>query len=329
MGYNFSMQLRAIKRLGALACLLLVLTVVTLPFGVYAAGPLENAIVPACDRVSQDGVGFSGACQLCDLVKLANNMVHFAVALSVIVATLMFAYAGFLYVTAASKPDNIKTAHGIFVKVFVGLVIILVAWLVVDIIMKTLASNEVSGPWKEIECIDYPDNDGQDLTPADRLPIQSGDTGTGTGGAGSTSVTCPDCQDVTVFTPKSGVNRGAAAALHAKLTAFHSALGNKGSWLRITEGWPPRSSAHVGTSRHNNGTAVDMGFTNDGFYTPANITDVIQAATGVGLGIVYEVPYATGSSQCTSARAAFSGSVASHVSCNDDATDKHFHVTYP
>ncbi len=327
MGYNFRMQLSVVRRFVALAGLLVVLVFLAFPIGV-SAGPLDNPIVPACDRVGQDGVGFSGACQLCDLVKLANNITHFAVAFSVIVAALMFAYAGFLYVTASSKPDNIKTAHGIFVKVFVGLVLILVAWLVVDVIMKTLANNKISEPWKEIECIDYPDNDGQDLTPAEQLPIEGGTIGTGTG-TGTTSVQCPDCENVTVFSHKSGVNYAAAGALHAKLTAFHTALASKGSWLRITEGWPPRSSAHVTASRHNNGTAVDMGFTSDGFYTTANITDVIEAATGVGLGIVYEVPYASGSAACTSARAAFSGSVASHVSCNDDATDKHFHVTYP
>jgi hypothetical protein len=122
---------------------------------------LNGALVPTCDAADQAGAFgegniFTGACQLCDLVKLADNLIRFAVAFSVIVATLMFAYAGFLYFTASASEGNIKKAHGIFSKVFGGLVIILVAWLVVDIIMRTLVNQEGGNLWHEIECAEYP-----------------------------------------------------------------------------------------------------------------------------------------------------------------------------
>lgn len=94
-------------------------------------------------------------CQACDLVQTANNGIRFAVAFSVIVATIAFLYAGILYFTAAADPKNIEKAHNIFKSVFVGLVILLVAWLVIDIVMRTLTESKW-GPWNEISCRNYP-----------------------------------------------------------------------------------------------------------------------------------------------------------------------------
>jgi len=144
----------------------------------------DQAIVPTCDAADQAGVGFAGACQLCDLVKLTHNLINFAVAFTTIVATLMFTYAGLLYFTASANPENIKKAHGIFMKVFGGLVIILAAWLVIDILVRTLAGEKIGegrpwGPWNEIQCAPYPSG-GQLQTEA---PGPTGVIG-GAGGAG-------------------------------------------------------------------------------------------------------------------------------------------------
>ncbi|TAJ15820.1 hypothetical protein EPO56_00810, partial [Patescibacteria group bacterium] len=85
----------------------------------------DTGLVPQCS-------GFE--CRACDLVELSNNVINFAIAFSVIVATLMFAYAGILYVTAANAgQEQIKKAHKIFVNIFVGLLIVLLAWLLVNI----------------------------------------------------------------------------------------------------------------------------------------------------------------------------------------------------
>lgn len=145
------------------------------------ADALTDAIVPQCDQTGAYGTAFSGACQLCDLVKLARNLINFAVAFSVIVATLMFTYAGVLYFTSAAK-DNIKKAHGIFIKVFVGLVIILSAWLVVDLIMGTLVGQSFLGslPWQSFQCTAYPN--GPALSNINLSNISSGGGGGGGGG---------------------------------------------------------------------------------------------------------------------------------------------------
>jgi len=48
-----------------------------------------------------------------------------------------------------------KKAHGISPQVFVGLLLVLLAWLIVDIVLSTLTGNGIAG-WSAIECKDNP-----------------------------------------------------------------------------------------------------------------------------------------------------------------------------
>lgn len=116
------------------------------PVAVLAATILDGPIVPKC------GGTFEGDCDVCDVMQLVRNLINFAISFAAIVATLMFVYAGFLYFTASAKQDNIKKAHGIFWKVFLGFVFILAAWLIVDVVMKTMLGGGNFGPWNQLPC---------------------------------------------------------------------------------------------------------------------------------------------------------------------------------
>ena len=164
-----------------------VLAIFLSPYAAFAAGPLDGALVPACNEQSRYEGGFAGACQLCDLRKLANNVLNFAVALTAVIAALMFAYAGFLYFTAAVKEENIKKAHEIFMRVFAGMVIVLIAWLVVNIFFSVLTGQGLSF-WGEITCERYP----QGIPLEDRPPPSTAEGSTGSrerGGTGRCSGT--------------------------------------------------------------------------------------------------------------------------------------------
>lgn len=163
--------------------LAVVLIVAAFPVHSAFADGLSGPIVTKCSAADQ--AGFSGACQLCDLVTLARQIINFAVAFAVIVATLMFTYAGVLYFTSSAK-DNIKKAHGIFVNVLVGLVIILASWLVIDLIMRTLTGQQITagtfGPWNTFQCQNYPTT--QNLPALGELPDVPLTVGSSNGGGG-------------------------------------------------------------------------------------------------------------------------------------------------
>ena len=96
-------------------------------------------------------------CGFCDLQILAQNIINFLIFLAIVVAILMFVYAGFLLVTAGANEGQISRGKSIFWTVFIGLFIILAAWLIIDTVMKTFYKGESSnpqkfGPWNELKC---------------------------------------------------------------------------------------------------------------------------------------------------------------------------------
>lgn len=124
------------------------------PFAFVEAQGFLDRIVPACNEGALDVAGnFKESCGMCHIVQLIQNVLSFLVTVSVMIATLMFVYAGFLYLTAGGSPDKIKSATKIFTNVGIGFVFVLGAFLIVDTIMKVFYNENTSfGPWNEIEC---------------------------------------------------------------------------------------------------------------------------------------------------------------------------------
>ena len=124
--------------------LVLIILFSLIPLSGFAANILEGPIVPECTGV------FPGACDFCELFKLVQNLINFAVAFSALVATGMFVWAGILYFTASAKEQNIKDAHDIFWKVFLGFVFILGAWLIVDLVLSVLTGKGFLDSWTSV-----------------------------------------------------------------------------------------------------------------------------------------------------------------------------------
>jgi hypothetical protein len=94
-------------------------------------------LVP-CGNVESGG-NTTDMCTYDDLIILAQTVIKFLIFdLAAPIAAIMFAYAGFLYVTNGGNESKIKQAHDIFLYVFWGLVIALAAWLVVNYILVFL-----------------------------------------------------------------------------------------------------------------------------------------------------------------------------------------------
>lgn len=79
-------------------------------------------------------------CDFNQLVLLGGNLVDFAFYISIPLAAIAFVYAGYLFVTAVGDPGKVKKAGEIFQKVALGFIIVLSAWLVVSVFVKTLVT---------------------------------------------------------------------------------------------------------------------------------------------------------------------------------------------
>ena len=78
-------------------------------------------------------------CDFSGVMRQVQHLINIMMVLGVLVAILMFSYAGYLYMTGAK--DKISHAHSIFQKTFVGFIIMLSAWFIVYQLLAWLTSN--------------------------------------------------------------------------------------------------------------------------------------------------------------------------------------------
>ncbi len=109
---------------------------VGVPFAASAAG-----LVP-CQGAAD--------CNICTFGSLIQNIINFAIGLSIPLAAVMFAYAGWLYFSNRENMAQIEKAHSIFRTVFIGFCIALAAWLIIQTVLKTLAPGYQS--WTTFTC---------------------------------------------------------------------------------------------------------------------------------------------------------------------------------
>lgn len=113
----------------------------------FPLATVQAQLVPQC--VLSGGLG----CQACDLFILMNNLIQFAIYLAVTIATVLFMYAGYLYVVSGGSEENVSKAKTIFKDVFFGIVLALLGFAIIDTIVKTVAAGEFSGSWNRLTCV--------------------------------------------------------------------------------------------------------------------------------------------------------------------------------
>ena len=101
--------------------------------------------------VPQECNGKGGCQSICDLATVAQNVLNTGIYIAVFLSAVLFAWAGFLYLTNVANTSQHSRAVEVFRNVAIGLIIILAGWLVVDTLMKTLVGDGGSfGPWNKV-----------------------------------------------------------------------------------------------------------------------------------------------------------------------------------
>lgn len=89
-----------------------------------------STLVPACP---------AGGCGFDELMKLINKVINFLLfTIAVPLAAIIFAYAGFLLITAGGDPAKATKAKAIIKNLLIGFIIALAAWLIINTILSTL-----------------------------------------------------------------------------------------------------------------------------------------------------------------------------------------------
>ncbi len=91
-------------------------------------------------------------CNLCAAGTLIQRIINFMIGISIPLAALLFAWAGALYFSSGANPGNKDKAKQIFIDAFVGFLIALAAFLVVQTLLKVLMKDTYQS-WNSIQCV--------------------------------------------------------------------------------------------------------------------------------------------------------------------------------
>ena len=121
------------------ALILLISIFYLLPSISFAQGTGSGQFIP-CDGPD---------CTFTSLLQLVQNVFDFVVnKLALPLATITIIYAGFIILTARDNPAQMKKGRSMMIKVVIGFVILLAAWLIVKLIVNTLLANPGIVPLK-------------------------------------------------------------------------------------------------------------------------------------------------------------------------------------
>lgn len=98
-------------------------------------------------------LGFKAECTTCDFYQLINNIINF-ITLQVVpvLAVTMIVVGAFFLITAGGSETSITKGKDIIKMAIIGSVIIMSAWLIIDVVLKNLATGDVSKSWYNIKC---------------------------------------------------------------------------------------------------------------------------------------------------------------------------------
>lgn len=114
--------------------------------------------VQAAGLVPCGGPPSSGepACTLCHFFIMIDNIVDFLLLqLIPILAAIMIAIGGFLYIISQANPDQLNRVKSLFTAVAIGLLIVYGAWLIINVFLMTIGALEWEGfgaGWNIINC---------------------------------------------------------------------------------------------------------------------------------------------------------------------------------
>ena len=118
------------------------------PDGLYTGGGL----IP-CGQTA------ANACNSCHVVILANTIIKWLIGITFMIFAGMAVYAGVKLVMSGGNSHAKEDAKQMFTNAFIGLFIILAAWLMVDTLLRFVLKNGETGkidgygPWSEVECV--------------------------------------------------------------------------------------------------------------------------------------------------------------------------------
>ncbi len=110
---------------------------------------MVNAALVPC------GTSTTSACTWCHLMQLIKNIIDLLMSIVFPLAAVMIVIGGITIATAGGSTERVARGRQIVTAAVIGILIALLSWLIIDTIIKVVASNWGSlkiGPWNKLSC---------------------------------------------------------------------------------------------------------------------------------------------------------------------------------
>ena len=121
---------------------------------VIVARPAAAAGLVPCGAIDAKG-NIVNPCNYCYFLQLIKNVIDFLTYLVFPLATAMIIYGGFTMMFDMGSSERHQKGRQIITKAVTGILIALLAWLVIDTIIKVIAPDFTAssiGPWNQLKC---------------------------------------------------------------------------------------------------------------------------------------------------------------------------------
>ena len=107
----------------------------------------------AGNRIGDPAIDYTQPCTRCHAFKLAENVIDFGLeGIVPPVAAVLFIAAGLMILLAGANQKLYATGIAIFKNAFIGLVIILASWMIVNTFIQSFGPDQVKGSWFKFTC---------------------------------------------------------------------------------------------------------------------------------------------------------------------------------
>lgn len=125
--------------------LILLLAGLALPLFNVSATSLSGSLLAGVECANY---GSQEDCKICDMIQVLVNASNIIIAISGVIALLMFVYAGLLYLTVSAKPDHVKKAKDVLVTTVIGIVLIFGAYTIVNFVLSAFGGTAGMGAYQ-------------------------------------------------------------------------------------------------------------------------------------------------------------------------------------
>lgn len=281
-----------------LALVLFISAISASAYGAPRVGP-EGPIVP-CGITSKG----QPPCNLCYIGVAIMNLTDFLLYYVALPATALLVAAGGIILLIAGPSEGLHTlGKNILTSTIVGIIIVLMAWIIVDTVIKVLTNSDLSGdpgklstqwgPWNKLDPTICPLSAGATTAPvvvAPPPPVVAPPPVV----PPPTAPTCTGCVTLDSTLPVKSTACSAPAGqcqitseVAGELVILDQKLKNDSVAWEITEAYPP--TIQHKDACHAAGTCIDASLRGTSAGQPAAINTFIKDASASGLRAVYEV----------------------------------------